>query len=119
MLNTTSDIAIKARAYNPKVAEIGDFLAREEEALVELLETLGEFEAAEAVRNAARLAAAQTQDLEGLGNELIQVLDGLDSIPVAVVEHMMFAGLGPRDAHAAIRWSGARLTDLLGILEAA
>lgn len=119
MLNTTSDIVFKAGAYNPRVAEIGNFLAREEEALVDLLETLGEFEAAEAVRNAAWLTAAQTPDLEGLGYELVQVLNGLNSIPLAVVEQMMFAGLGPRDAHAAIRWAGARLTDLLGILEAA
>ena len=119
MLNTTSDIAIEAHGHNPKVAEIAGFLAREEAQLCELLETLGEFEAADAVRSAARLSAAQSSDLEALGQDLEQVLDGLDCIPMAVVEHMMFAGLGPRDAHAAIRWAGARLTDLLGILEAA
>ena len=119
MLNTTSDTDLEVYLHNPRIAEIADFLAREQDALVELLETLGEFEAAEAARNAARLSAAQTTDLEGLGNDLVQVLNGLDSIPLAVVEHMMFAGLGPRDAHAAIRWAGARLTDLLGILETA
>jgi hypothetical protein len=115
MLNTTSETALAAHCDTPK-AEIAAFLENEEEPLTELLEALGEFEAADAVRRAARLAAEQTPDLGALGRELVQVIDALAGMPFAVVEDMMFAGLGPRDAHAAIRWSGARLTDLLGRL---
>lgn len=66
MLNNPPDVAIKARLRNPKVARIAAFLAQEEAGLVDLLENLGEFEAVDAVRNATRLAAAQTPDLEGL-----------------------------------------------------
>lgn len=119
MLNSTSHSAIVGASNNPKLVEIAVFLDQEEQALTDLLTDLGEFEAANAVGVAARLAAAPKPDLSALGDAPETILDGLESIPMAVVEHMMFAGLGPRDAHTAVRWAGARVTDLFGIIEAA
>jgi hypothetical protein len=55
-------------------------------------------------------------DLAELADRLGHVLHGLNGIPSAVVEQMMFAGLGPRDAHAAIRWAGGQLTEHLNSL---
>ncbi|SEJ30144.1 hypothetical protein SAMN05421762_0941 [Pseudooceanicola nitratireducens] len=119
MLTITPHTDLRANVHSPKISEIADFLGREEPALVELLEAFGDLEAAEAARQAARLSEARVPELQSLGNAIKRVLAGLDDIQPSFVEHMMIAGVCQRDAPAAIRWTGARLTDLLGIIEAA
>lgn len=103
-----ADTTIGAR----QVDTLGQFIAEEAECLKEILDIFGECEASDAVVELEGLCVAAQTDVTAVGMALETVLLALESIPFLVLEHAAVSGEGPRDLHAALRWYGARVSDL-------
>ncbi len=100
-----------------EVAEAGTcavrrFLAREADALRTLLETVGELDAANAILEIERLMAGSNSETRPIDDALKEIRKALEEIPFRDIENIARSRDGPRDLHAAVRWYGARITDL-------
>ncbi|MDX1822682.1 MAG: hypothetical protein R3197_17450 [Paracoccaceae bacterium] len=96
------------------VGTLRTFLEKEAEGLREILALLGDYEAAEAVTDLVCLCGASQRDVMAIGTALNVVLQALEAVPFLVLEHVALSGQGPRDLHAAVRWYGGRIAELLG-----
>ena len=65
---------------------VGAFLSAEASGLTEILETVGEFDAAEAVRHLTELCQAPQADAGHIAGTLDEVLDGLLHIPFLLID---------------------------------
>ena len=100
-----------------EIAEAGTcavrrFLAREADALRTLLETVGEFDAANAILEIERLMDGSNSETRPVDDALKEIRMALAEIPFRDIENIARSRDGPRDLHAAVRWYGARITDL-------
>jgi len=86
-----------------EIPEVTRFFEAEAQGLSEILEMVGEFDAAEAALALADMHTGVDVSADTVSVLLDEVLEALVAIPFLVVEHAAMAGLGPRDLHAAIR----------------
>lgn len=94
------------------VRRVVDFFDAHSDGFCSLVEALGQdellrlFDAAlDAASPAEPNAAVVTRALELLS-------DGLAAVSVSELDHVAISGCGPSDPYAALRWYGARLSDL-------
>lgn len=96
------------------VGTLRTFLDKEAEGLREILALFGDYEAADAVTDLVCLCSVSRSDVMMIGSTLDTVLRALEAVPFLVLEHVALSGQGPRDLHAAVRWYGGRIAELLG-----
>ena len=88
------------------------FLAREADALRTLLEAIGEFDAANAILEIAKMMDGSNSETRPVDDALKEIRVALEEIPFRDIENIARSREAPRDLHAAVRWYGARITDL-------
>ena len=106
--------AVEATSVDLPIDSVRAFVLKERDGLLEILDLLGDDEAADAVRELEKLFALCEPGAGDLAVRLELVLLAFESVPLLVIEHAALLGRGPRDLHAAVRWYGARLADLCG-----
>ena len=99
-----------------KMTFLRDFLGKEAEGLRELLNVCGETAASNAVDHLQGLCSAVNPDVVAIGRQLETVGSALADISFRKLEEMALAGHGPRNFDAALRWYGARVSELCGTL---
>ncbi len=95
------------------ILRVADFLSEEREALRNLLELFGEFEAIDAIADLGELCDEDCPDLARITAALGVVCAAFEQLSFSLIGTVAWYGEGPRDLHAAIRWYGAKTEDLI------
>jgi hypothetical protein len=101
----------------PKPADAGirtlaTFLDEEADALIELLHTLGEIDAADALDKILQLVDRPHLHASRIAGALSEVRTALEEVPIRDIENIARSRAGPRDLDAMVCWYGARVTEL-------
>lgn len=112
MLATTAHITTPRESCEIALLDVAAFVERHGLVLYELVELMEDDSGADAVLDLIGLCATALPDHRAVAAALSKVRSALERASSLQLDEVAQAGAAPFEVHGAVRWAGARVTDL-------